>query len=469
MEEKKTGIEFTEGELELITNAEGQLALKISGLNTKDEKEVQQRLAEIEQERDRIIADTTRGALARHIEAEHNPGKVFEKAKATIKLMFSFGAQDLDEALEKDPTGKAAEALVKKALVSQYDELQGATTSEGELMTQHLDLMIIEKIKEKQGDPIDIRGVLELIEQSKEARHITSVRMGSDAVTKAVFDNAIKHEDQPIVISGVGDPATVYASIVGQKLRPGDRLIAATMSGLDEAGYYFIDLQTLHNYMTNNGNYKRLPDTDREYYKQRIEAMRKSDLKLDITEALDKFTDLEDLPTETKQGGAKWGHKDRTASIVDFLLPVVYVSFNDIEGYYFRGRSWIAQFSQKIKQQSIVGLNLMKLTGKTTLMRYDIFVYLDDRIRQARGPKIMKNSGVITCKAIYDKLGIPKSERRKRQTARETTEKWLDHFKQEGAIYGYQKVTRGRVIHSYNLLLEEPTEAIEDQIKMTEG
>ena len=293
--------------------------------------------------------------------------------------------------------------------------------------------------------------------------------MGSDAVTKAVFDNAIKHEDQPIVISGVGDPATVYASIVGQKLRPGDRLIAATMSGLDEGGYYFIDLQTLHNYMTNNGNYKRLPDTDREYYKQRIEAMRKSDLKLDITEAMDKFTDLEDLPTETTQGGAKWGYKDRTASIVDFLLPVVYVSFGDIEGYYFRGRSWISQFSQKIKQQSIIGLNLMKLTGKTTLMRYDIFVYLDDRIRQARGPKIMKNSRVITCKAIYDKLGIPKSERRKRQTARETTEKWLDHFKQEGVIYGYQKVTRGRAIHSYNLLLEEPTEAIEGQVKMTEG
>lgn len=464
MTNKELEFTFTEGELETITNAEGQLVMKMNGLDGIDESEAQERLTEIERERDKIIADTTRDALARHIsEIDHSPTAIFNKTASIIDTMLTFGAQDLDEAIKADPSGEAATILIKKTLQHQFESLEGETNAKGELMTQQLDFIIVEKIKKRQGEPLDIRGVLNLIEKNKTVKQLSTIRMASDAVTKEIFDNAIKTGDKPVVISRRNDPVLVYATVQGGNLRQGDRVIFDTLSSLYDAGYEFVDLQTLHNTMTNEGNYKRMTETDREYYKRRINTMRRIDIKIDITDALTRFKDLHELPTITRQE-EKWNFEDRTSSNTDYLLPVAHAEnkLAGFDGYIFRGRPWTYSFAEKLKQLSIIGLNVLRVTGKITAIHWDLFAYLHDRVRQANTSWAGDNDRTITCSAIYKKVG---ATGHRKQTCRKTTERILDSFKAQGFIYDYNITTKGRAIYSYNLL-KPPARHIDETSSM---
>lgn len=424
-------------ELEVITNEGGQLAF-IAGIDE------QKKIAEQETPNNPF-------------DEENNPKVIFNQAAASINMVFAFMPTDLEEMIEADPSFETAETAIKEAFRQHYKALEGQANDKGEPLTEQLDALISKHIKKKIDAMPAVKEALQLLEQNKSARQLSSIRMASDSVTKEVFNNAIKHGNKPVMISGKDDPVAVYVTVEQDekdKLKAGDRIIFDTMASLKDAGYGIIDTQRIHNTMSNNGGYQELTENTREAINDRINIMRRIGIEIDITEASSRYEKLNELPITRVQDPTK-GFQKRLVSSTKYLLPVERISIPSIgikDAWYFIGEPLTYRFAEKITQMGIVNLHILSIPGKKTIMHWDICAYLLDRVRQANAPGMGANARIIKCEGIYEKAGMADGTRPQKQDCRNTTKKILDNFKKTGHIYDYKTSRHGRVIYSYDLI-----------------
>lgn len=232
--------------------------------------------------------------------------------------------------------------------------------------------------------------------------------------------------------------ATAIYSVVTLKIAEGgtfdrfDKIIILALGTLQNAGNEFISLRQL--YKTLGGNDKYLTKTARKFLLERIDKLRLSEFKIDMTEYLNNCTKDKPkkiacskktniLPCEVVT--QKINNKI-TADVIRLLAPIPFFEIADVK--------------DRIARQPLQLITDLGLNATTTTIT--LSWYLLERVIKIVGSHNSKRARNLNNSILFDTLfkdcGFTDFNRDKKYDIRKTITKILTHFKDCGLINDFK-------------------------------